>query len=62
MIVFVMFIILIALICLNVPIAVGLAVAAIFGLAVTEGIGSVVTLALDMYDGSTKFSLVYLSF
>ena len=58
MIVFVMFIILIALICLNVPIAVGLAVAAIFGLAVTEGIGSVVTLALDMYDGSTKFSLI----
>ena len=58
MIVFVMFIILIALICLNVPIAVGLAVAAIFGLAVTEGINSVVTLALDMYDGSTKFSLI----
>ena len=58
MIVFVMFIILIALICLNVPIAVGLAVAAIFGLAVTEGIDSVVTLALDMYDGSTKFSLI----
>lgn len=58
MIMFVMFIILIALICLNVPIAVGLAVAAIFGLAVTEGIDSVVTLALDMYDGSTKFSLI----
>ena len=58
MIVFVMFIILIALICLNVPIAVGLAVAAIFGLAVTEGVDSVVTLALDMYDGSTKFSLI----
>lgn len=58
MIVFVMFVILVALICLNVPIAVGLAVAAIFGLVVTEGMGSVVTLALDMYDGSTKFSLI----
>ncbi len=58
MIVFVMFLILVALICLNVPIAVGLAVAAIFGLIVTEGVDSVVTLALDMYDGSTKFSLI----
>tara|TARA_Y200000002_G_scaffold344274_1_gene317390 strand:+ start:1409 stop:2677 length:1269 start_codon:yes stop_codon:yes gene_type:complete len=53
-----MFVILVALICLNIPIAVGLAVAAIFGLIVTEGIDSVVTLALDMYDGSTKFSLI----
>ncbi len=58
MIVFVMFVILVGLICLNVPIAVGLAVAAIFGLIVTEGMDSVVTLALDMYDGSTKFSLI----
>ena len=58
MIVFVMFAILVGLICLNVPIAVGLAVAAIFGLIVTEGMDSVVTLALDMYDGSTKFSLI----
>jgi tripartite ATP-independent transporter DctM subunit len=58
MIVFVMFVILVALICLNIPIAVGLAVAAIFGLIVTEGMDSVVTLALDMYDGSTKFSLI----
>ena len=58
MIVFIMFVILVALICLNVPIAVGLAVAAIFGLAVTEGVDSIVTLSLDMYDGSTKFSLI----
>lgn len=58
MIVLIMFIILVLLICLNVPIAVGLAVAAIFGLGVTEGAESIVTLALDMYDGSTKFSLI----
>ena len=58
MIVLVMFLILLALICLNVPIAVGLAVAAIFGVGVSEGLGSIVTLALDMYDGSTKFSLI----
>ena len=58
MIVFMMFVILVALICINVPIAVGLAVSAIFGLAVTEGLDSIVTLALDMYDGSSKFSLI----
>jgi len=58
MIVFIMFLILVALVCLNVPIAIGLAVSAIFGLLVTEGVDSVVTLALDMYDGSTKFSLI----
>ena len=58
MIVLIMFLILLALICLNVPIAVGLAVAAIFGVGVSEGLDSIVTLALDMYDGSTKFSLI----
>jgi tripartite ATP-independent transporter DctM subunit len=58
MIVAIMFLILLALICLNVPIAVGLAVAAIFGVGVSEGLDSIVTLALDMYDGSTKFSLI----
>mgnify|MGYP000744362379 FL=1 len=58
MIVLMMFLILLALICLNVPIAVGLAVAAIFGVGVSEGLDSIVTLALDMYDGSTKFSLI----
>jgi len=58
MIVLAMFLLLVLLICLNVPIAVGLAVAAIFGLVVVEGTGSVVTVALDMYNGSTKFSLI----
>ncbi|NND92265.1 MAG: TRAP transporter large permease [Granulosicoccus sp.] len=52
------FIALVALICINVPIAVALAVSAIIGLLVTEGAGSLVTVALDMYDGSTKFSLI----
>ncbi len=52
------FIALVVLICLNVPIAVALAVAAILGLLATEGTGSLVTVALDMYDGSTKFSLI----
>ncbi len=52
------FLALIAMICLNVPIAVALAVSAIIGLLATEGLDSLVTVALDMYDGSTKFSLI----
>ena len=58
MIVLAIFIVLILLICINVPIAVALAVAAIVGLVATEGVSSLVTVALDMYDGSTKFSLI----
>jgi len=58
MMVFGIFLVLLALICINVPIAVALAVAAVVGLLVTEGTNSLVTVALDMYDGSTKFSLI----
>ena len=43
------FIVLLVLICINVPIAVALAVAAVVGLWATEGAGSLVTVALDMY-------------
>ncbi|MEO0822039.1 MAG: TRAP transporter large permease [Pseudomonadota bacterium] len=50
--------VLILLICLNVPIAVALAVAGVVGLLVNEGTSSLVTVALDMYDGATKFSLI----
>ncbi len=58
MIVLGIFIVLLLLICINVPIAVALAVAAIVGLVATEGTNALVTIALDMYDGSTKFSLI----
>ena len=58
MIVLGIFIVLLLLICINVPIAVALAVAAIVGLVATEGTNALVTVALDMYDGSTKFSLI----
>ncbi|MEZ5739779.1 MAG: hypothetical protein R3E68_10200 [Burkholderiaceae bacterium] len=58
MITLVLFLVLVALICINVPIAIGLAVAAIFGLYLTEGPDALVTVALDMYDGSTNFSLI----
>ena len=52
------FIAMVAMICLNVPIAVALAVSAIGGLLVLEGTGSLVNVALDMYGGATKFSLI----
>lgn len=49
---------LLAMICINVPIAVALAMCGVIGLVAVEGTGSLVTIALDMYDGSTKFSLI----
>ncbi len=52
------FLALVAMICINVPIAVALALAGVMGLLVSEGPSSLVTIALDMYDGSTKFSLI----
>jgi len=58
MLIFLIFLALIVMICINVPIAVALAVAAVLGLLATEGMGSIVSVALDMYDGSTKFSLI----
>ncbi len=58
MLILFMFLALVAMICLNVPIAVALAISAIIGLVATEGVGAIVTVALDMYDGSTKFSLI----
>jgi tripartite ATP-independent transporter DctM subunit len=58
MLMFAILVALLVMICLNVPIAVALAVAAIIGLLATEGASSLVTVALDMYDGSTKFSLI----
>ena len=58
MLMFVILAALVLMICMNVPIAVALAVAAVIGLVATEGAGSLVTVALDMYDGSTKFSLI----
>lgn len=58
MLILFMFVALVAMICLNMPIAIALAISAILGLYATEGANSLVTVALDMYDGSTKFSLI----
>jgi tripartite ATP-independent transporter DctM subunit len=52
------FLAMVAMICLNMPIAVALAVSAIIGLLAMEGPGSLVNVALDMYGGSTKFALI----
>jgi len=58
MLIFAIFVGLMLMICINVPIAVALAMCGVIGLFLTEGAGSLVTIALDMYDGSTKFSLI----
>ena len=58
MLMLVIFVAMVAMICLNVPIAVALAVSAIGGLLALEGTGSLVNVALDMYGGATKFSLI----
>lgn len=52
------FIAMLVMICINIPIAVSLAMCGVLGLLLTEGVDSLVTIALDMYDGSTKFSLI----
>lgn len=58
MVILACFLVLVALICINVPIAIGLAISAIVGLLATEGTNSLVSVALDMYSGSTNFSLI----
>ncbi len=58
MLILLMFLALVGMICINVPIAVALAISGIIGLVSYEGFGSLVTVALDMYDGATKFSLI----
>jgi tripartite ATP-independent transporter DctM subunit len=58
MLILFIFVALLAMICINVPIAVALAVAGVIGLVMNEGTGSLVNIALDMYNGSTKFSLI----
>jgi tripartite ATP-independent transporter DctM subunit len=52
------FVSMLVMICINMPIAVALAMSGVLGLLLTEGPSSLVSIALDMYDGSTKFSLI----
>ncbi|WP_108662841.1 TRAP transporter large permease [Acuticoccus kandeliae] len=53
-----MFIALVAMVCINVPIAIALALAAVVGIAVTDGMEALVTVGLDMYGGAKSFSLI----
>ncbi|RAI02395.1 C4-dicarboxylate ABC transporter permease [Acuticoccus sediminis] len=58
MIVLLMFAALVAMVCINVPIAIALSLAAVLGIAVTDGIESLVTVGIDMYSGAKSFSLI----
>jgi tripartite ATP-independent transporter DctM subunit len=53
-----LFLAMLSMILINVPIGVALAIAGVLGLLATEGWSSLVTIALDMYGGATKFSLI----
>ena len=56
MLIFIILMAVIGLICLNVPIAISLALAGVLGLLITEGPSSLVTVALDMYDGCLLYT------
>ncbi|MEW6672719.1 MAG: TRAP transporter large permease [Thermodesulfobacteriota bacterium] len=58
MTIFLMFIGLFALILINVPIAISLAVVAVVAMLATQGVDILPNVALVMYDGATKFSLL----
>ena len=52
------FIALVAMVCINVPIAIALALSAVLAIAITDGTSALVTVALDMYAGAKSFSLI----
>ncbi|MCE7029610.1 TRAP transporter large permease [Jiella sp. CBK1P-4] len=52
------FLALVAMVCINVPIAIALALSAVLAIALTDGTGALVTIALDMYAGAKSFSLI----
>jgi tripartite ATP-independent transporter DctM subunit len=53
-----MFLAMVVMICLNVPIAVALAIAGVIGVLLTDGAAALVNVGLDMYNGATNFSLI----
>lgn len=58
MLVFTMVVVLLALTLINVPIAIALAVAAVAGIAMSQGVDNLVSIGIEMYRGSTSFSLI----
>jgi tripartite ATP-independent transporter DctM subunit len=53
-----LFIAMVAMILINVPIAVALALTAVLGIASTQGLDSLVSVAIEMYRGATSFPLL----
>ena len=58
MILIVMFLGLVALVLINVPIAISLGVVAIFAMAISSGLGGLPNAALVLYSGTLKFALI----
>jgi tripartite ATP-independent transporter DctM subunit len=58
MLLLVMFLSLAFMFCLNVPIAIALAISAMIGIVATDGLGALVNTGLDMYHGATNFPLI----
>ncbi|MGN6549345.1 MAG: TRAP transporter large permease [Pararhizobium sp.] len=58
MLLFTIFMALVAMVCINVPIAIALALSAVLAISVHDGFSSVVSIALDMYSGARSFELI----
>ena len=53
-----MLVALVAMVCINVPIAIALSLAAVLAIAVTDGPSALVSIAIEMYGGAKSFSLI----
>lgn len=58
MMLFIMFAALLALVLINVPIGIALAISGTIGIVASDGWDSVTTIAVDMYDGASNFALI----
>ena len=58
MLLFIMFIAMLAMILINVPIAIALAISAVIGIAATNGTDNLISVGIEMYRGATSFSLI----
>jgi tripartite ATP-independent transporter DctM subunit len=58
MLILMMVFVLVALTLINVPIAVALAISATVGIAMSQGVDNLVSLAIEMYRGATGFALI----
>lgn len=58
MLLFIMFIAMLAMILINVPIAIALAISAVIGVAAMNGVDNLISVGIEMYRGATSFSLI----